>query len=116
MAVDSAPGRKGRVAAVMGGRSAANSVRARAIARSLRPPNDELQPLQPLERAGNLGGDCSRSDRIDWHLRIYLGGFQLRQVHRSAAGAKRSFNNAIGRSRGGQLPKSTRRSPISATY
>jgi len=45
-------------------------------------------------------------DRIEWHVRIDLGGLQLRQSPSLRGRRKRgAFNNAIGRSRGGQTTK-----------
>lgn len=73
---------------------------------SLWPLHDGLQPLQPLEPAGNLDGHFLRADRIDRHVRIDLGGLQLRQSPSLRGRRKRgAFNNAIGRSRGGQTTK-----------
>ena len=68
--------------------------------------HDGLQPVQPLEPAGNLDGHFLRADRIDRHVRIDLGGLQLRQSPSLRGRRKRgAFNNAIGRSRGGQTTK-----------
>ena len=73
---------------------------------SLRPLHDGLQPLQPLESAGDLDGYFLRTDRIDRHVRIDVGGFQLHQGPSLRGRRKRgAFNNAIGRSRGGQTTK-----------
>ena len=47
-----------------------------------------------------------RADRIDRHVRIDLSGLQLRQSSSVRSRRKRgAFNNAIGRSRGGQTTK-----------
>ena len=73
---------------------------------SLRPLHDGLQRLQPLESAGGLDGYFLRTDRIDRHVRIDVGGFQLHQSPSLRSRRKRgAFNNAIGRSRGGQTTK-----------
>jgi putative transposase len=53
-----------------------------------------------------LDGHFLRVDRIDRHVRINLGGLQLRQSPPLRSWRKRgAFNNAIGRSRGGQTTK-----------
>jgi transposase len=53
-----------------------------------------------------LDGHFLRADRIDRDVRIDLGGLQLRQSPSLRGRRKRgAFNNAIGRSRGGQTTK-----------
>jgi transposase len=53
-----------------------------------------------------LDGHFLRVDRIDRHVWIDLGGLQLRQSSPLRSRCKRgAFNNAIGRSRGGQTTK-----------
>jgi putative transposase len=53
-----------------------------------------------------LDGHFLRADRIDRHVRIGVGGFQLHQSPSLRGWRKRgAFNNAIGRSRGGQTTK-----------
>ena len=53
-----------------------------------------------------MDGHFLRADRIDRHVRIDVGGFQLHQGPSLRGRRKRgAFNNAIGRSRGGQTTK-----------
>lgn len=53
-----------------------------------------------------MDGYFLRPDRIDRHVRIDVGGFQLHQSTSLRGRRKRgAFNNAIGRSRGGQTTK-----------
>jgi putative transposase len=53
-----------------------------------------------------LDRDFLRVNRIDRHVRIDVGGFQLHQSPSLRGRRKRgAFNNAIGRSRGGQTTK-----------
>ena len=53
-----------------------------------------------------MDGHFLRADRIDRHVRIDVGGFQLHQSPSFRSRRKRgAFNNAIGRSRGGQTIK-----------
>jgi transposase len=53
-----------------------------------------------------LDGHLLRPDRIDRHVRIDLGGLHLHQSPSLRSWRKRgAFNNAIGRSRGGQTTK-----------
>ena len=53
-----------------------------------------------------MDGYFLRSDRIDRHVRLDVGGFQLHQSPPLCGRRKRgAFNNAIGRSRGGQTTK-----------
>ena len=53
-----------------------------------------------------MDGHFLRADRIDRHVRIDVGGFELYQSPSLGGRYKRgAFNNAIGRSRGGQTTK-----------
>lgn len=53
-----------------------------------------------------MDGHLLRSDRIDRHVRIDLSGLHLHQSASLRSWRKRgAFNNAIGRSRGGQTTK-----------
>ena len=53
-----------------------------------------------------MDGDLLRPDRLDRYVRINLGGLDLHQSPSLCSWRKRgAFNNAIGRSRGGQTTK-----------
>jgi transposase len=68
--------------------------------------HNDLQSLQPLEPTGHLDRHLLCADRFHGH--VWIGGhrFHLRQNSPLRGGRKRgAFNNAIGRSRGGQTTK-----------
>lgn len=70
------------------------------------PLHHGLQPLQSLEPAGDLDRHLLRADRFDGHLWIAGDRLELRQSPSFRGRRKRgAFDNAIGRSRGGQTTK-----------
>jgi putative transposase len=59
-----------------------------------------------MEPTGDLDRDILRADRIDRHIRLDVGRLELCQSSPLRSRRKRgAFNNAIGRSRGGQTTK-----------
>lgn len=73
---------------------------------NLWPLHHGVQSVQSLEPAGDLDRYLLRADRVDRHLWIAVGGLQLRQSPSFGGRGKRgAFDNAIGRSRGGQTTK-----------
>jgi transposase len=76
------------------------------LSRSLRTLHDDLQSLQSLEPSGYLDRYLLCFDRINRDVRIGLHRFDIHQGPPLGSGGKRgAFNNAIGRSRGGQTTK-----------